>query len=87
MNEDVPPDYCAPVHRSLTERQLIAGVPPRIAGLLGTAAAILVIAWHVWQLLPVIALAYGIAVAMCRRDPYIFEILVHNRGQKNRYMP
>jgi type IV secretion system protein TrbD len=85
LNDDVPGFY-APLHRSLTEPMLIAGVPPKIAIGLGTVTGILVMAWHIYALIPVIVVAHLAAVMVCRRDPHAFDIIFHNRGAR-RYVP
>jgi type IV secretion system protein VirB3 len=85
LNGEVP-GYQAPVHRSLTQPMLVAGVPPKIAISLGMAAAIFIAAWHIYTLAPIILIAYGAAVWACKRDPYIFSILYQNRG-RHRYLP
>ena len=85
MNDDIPGFY-APLHRSLTEPMLVAGVPPQIAIALGSVTAILVLAWHFYALVPVLCIAYLAAVAVCRRDPHAFDIIFQNRGP-SRYVP
>jgi type IV secretory pathway VirB3-like protein len=65
---------------------LLAGIPPRIAIGLGTVTGILVLAWHFYALVPVILIAYLATVAVCRRDPYAFDVIFQNRGAR-RYFP
>jgi type IV secretory pathway VirB3-like protein len=79
-------EFYAPVHRSLTEPMLIAGVPPKIAIGLATVTGILVLAWHIYALIPVIVLAHVVAMAVTRRDPHAFDIILQNRGPR-RYVP
>ncbi len=86
MTSEVP-GYYAPLHRSLTEPILVAGVPQNVAVCLAMAGAIFCLAWHIWALAPLVLITYGAAVVVCRRDPYILDIIMQNRGQKNRYMP
>ena len=85
MSQDVP-GFEVSVHRSLTEPLLVAGVPGRIAVCLGMAAGILVGAWHFYTLLPVLLIAYLAAVAVSKRDPHAFDIILQNRGPR-RYVP
>lgn len=80
------PGFYTPLHRSLTEPRLIAGVPPKIAIGLGTVTGILVLAWHFYALVPLVVVAYVAAIAVCRHDPYVFEIILLNRGAR-RYIP
>lgn len=85
MSGEVPGFY-AHVHRSLTEPMLIAGVPPRIAIGLGTVTGILVLAWQFYALIPVLLVAHLAAAAVCKRDPYAFDVMFQNRGGR-RYVP
>jgi type IV secretion system protein VirB3 len=85
LSSEVPGFY-VPLHRSLTEPVLIAGVPPQIAIGLGTVTGILVLAWHFYALVPVLLMAHLAAVAVCRRDPHAFDIIFQNRGP-SRYVP
>jgi type IV secretory pathway VirB3-like protein len=65
---------------------LVAGVPPNIAIGLGTVTGILVLAWQFYALVPVLLVAYLAAAAVCRRDPYAFDIIFQNRGPR-RFLP
>jgi type IV secretory pathway TrbD component len=85
LNDETPGFY-VPLHRSLTEPMLVAGVPPQIAIGLGSVTGILVLAWHFYALVPVLLLAYLAAAMVCRRDPYAFDIIFQNRGAR-RYVP
>jgi type IV secretory pathway TrbD component len=85
---DEVPGYVVPVYRSLTAPILVAGLPRSLAILLGALASILVGAYHLFLLLPVFAIAYGVAVIVHRRDPYAFTILIQNRGPgRGPYVP
>lgn len=64
----------------------MAGVPPKIAIGLATVTGILVLAWHIYALIPVIVLAHIAAMAVTRRDPHAFDIILQNRGPR-RYVP
>jgi type IV secretory pathway TrbD component len=85
LSSEVPGFYVT-LHRSLTEPMLIGGIPPKVAIGLGTVTGILVLAWHFYALVPVVAIAYLAAAAVCRRDPHAFDIILHNRGAR-RYVP
>ena len=86
MSDDVP-GYYATLHRSLTEPILVAGVPRLVALWLGLLGSLFCLAWHIWALAPLILIAYLVAVMVCRRDPYVLDIALQNRGQKNTYIP
>jgi type IV secretory pathway TrbD component len=81
LSSDVP-GFHTPVHRSLTEPLLIAGVPPKIGICLGMAAGIFVLALHIYALIPVIVIAHLAAMALTRRDPHAFDIILQNRGPR-----
>jgi type IV secretion system protein TrbD len=85
LSDDVPGLY-APIHRSLTERLLLGGVPPQVAGFLGMLMGILVLAWHFYALVPLLVLAWLVAAFVCRRDPYAFDVALQNRGPR-RFVP
>lgn len=72
---DLPPDYAAPVHRSLTEPILMAGAPRAIAILNGSLAAALGLGLRLW----VAGLILGVvghllAVWAARQDPDFVDV-------------
>ena len=82
-----PAGTSAPVYRSLTAPMLVAGVPRNVAIVLGMAGGVFVAGWHIYQLIPIIIVAYFAAAWACKRDPHIFSIIAQNRGQGRRYLP
>ena len=65
-----------PIHRGLIERNMIAGVPRKVAILGGTIGGALVLgmqnAWMILVLVPI----YLILVVLYRSDPYLLAVLV-----------
>jgi type IV secretion system protein VirB3 len=72
-----------PLHRSLTEPMLLAGLPRTVALVLWTATAAFVLGLHQAWLLPVGIAAHVAAAAVTRADPYFFDIVLSAlRAQK-----
>ena len=65
-----------PIHRGLIERNMIAGVPRKVAILGGTIGGALVLgmqnAWMILVLIPF----YLTLVVLYRSDPYLLEVLI-----------
>lgn len=77
--------YRVPIHRSLTERLLIGGVPREFAILNGTFTGAIVLGMHVWWwVLPAIAIHAG-ALLITRRDPLFMEVIRRLIHQKELY--
>lgn len=76
-----------PIHRGLIERNMIAGVPRKVAILGGTIGGALVLgmqnAWMILVLIPF----YAVLVALYRSDPYLLEVLVSHVNEDNYLEP
>jgi type IV secretion system protein VirB3 len=73
MNDD---GFEVPVHRSLTEPILLAGLPRRLALLMWTFSAAIVLGlYQLWFLAVAVALHLFFA-ALARRDPQFFDVFV-----------
>jgi type IV secretory pathway TrbD component len=71
-----PEGFEVPLHRSLVEPMLLAGLPRTVALVLWTAVGALVLGLHQVWVLP-IGLALHIAAgAVTKADPHFFEILL-----------
>jgi len=77
--------YEVPVHRSLTEKILIAGAPREIAILNGTLGAALGMGLHSFYALPLCIAFHLFAVAMTKRDPQFFDSFRRHIKQKQYY--
>jgi type IV secretory pathway TrbD component len=78
-----PEGFSVPLHQSLTNRILMAGVPRQVAIVNATLGAALSIGLHVWWLgIPLAVALHAIAYRLCRGDPYFFEVLVHHVRHK-----
>ena len=64
-----------PIHRSLTERILLAGVPREAALLNATFTAAFVFGLQCWYALPVGIGLHWLALRLTRRDSHFFDVL------------
>ena len=64
-----------PIHRSLTERILLAGVPREAALLNATFTAAFVFGLQCWYALPVGIGLHWLALHLTRRDDRFFDVL------------
>ncbi len=71
---DHVPGFEIPVHRSLTERILVAGVPREAALLNATFTAAFVFGLQCWYALPIGFGLHWLAVWMTRRDDRFFDV-------------
>ena len=76
------PGLEVPLHRSLTEPILIAGLPRNLGLLLWTATAAFALGLHQLWVLPLAILLHLVFAAMARRDPYFFDVIVRAVGQR-----
>jgi type IV secretion system protein VirB3 len=76
-----------PVHKSLIDPPLTAGVPRKIAVVNGTLCAALVLGLQSWYALPVCALLHVAAVTATRHDPQWPELIIRSLRLKNHYRP
>ena len=74
-----------PIHRSLTEKILLGGVPREIAIVTGTLTAALVLGLHSFMGLPVGAIIHIFCVNLARKDPQFFETFRRQIKQKKYY--
>ena len=77
--------YQIPIHHSLTQPILLAGVPRRFAVLNGTIAAAIVLGLHSLWGIPICLILHMVAVVLTKRDPYFFEIMRRHIKQKSYY--
>lgn len=77
--------YEIPIHRSLTEQILLAGVPRRVAILNGTFLAAMVLGLHSFWVVPVSIALHFLAVAATRKDPMFFDTFRRHLKQKTYY--
>jgi len=73
-----------PLHRSLTEQIMMAGVPRNIAILNGTLAAAMGLGLRLWLVGFLIwAVGHSIAAFAARKDPQFMDVLIRHLKSKN----
>jgi type IV secretory pathway TrbD component len=71
-----------PLHRSLTQPILLAGLPRSLAILLWTAAASFALGLHQLWVLPIALILHAVFAALAKRDPFFFDVIVRAVGQR-----
>jgi type IV secretion system protein TrbD len=71
-----------PLHRSLTQPILMAGLPRNLALLLWTATSAFALGLHQLWVLPIALLLHVVFAAMAKRDPLFFDVIVRAVGQR-----
>ncbi|MBT1077212.1 VirB3 family type IV secretion system protein [Geobacter grbiciae] len=74
-----------PIHRSLTEQIMIAGVPRNVAILNGTFVAALGLGLHSFLAIPLGLILHLLAYAATKKDPQFFDVFKRHIRQKNYY--
>lgn len=77
--------YEVPIHRALTVKILIAGVPREIAILNGTFAAIFLLYLHTYYALPFNFLLHVVSIYATKKDPQWFDCFRRYVNRKNYY--
>jgi type IV secretory pathway TrbD component len=80
----LPPGWEVPVHRSLTQPVLRAGLPSTLAILIWTLVAGSTFAYSQLWMVPVGAAVHVACAMLTRSDPYFFEILPQAIWGQNR---
>jgi len=71
-----------PLHRSLTQPILTAGLPRNLGVLLWTVTAALALGLHQFWVLPIALVLHLVFAAMARRDPFFFDVIIRAVGQR-----
>lgn len=75
MTRSHPEGYEAPVHRSLVEPVLVAGLPRTVAFLYWTIAAALIIGMHQLWILPLALVGHFGLIRLTRFDSHFMEVV------------
>jgi type IV secretory pathway TrbD component len=79
---------CAqPVHRSLLERELMAGVPQAGLFMLFLLAVIFVYGLQLYFMIAFIVVLYFVMRALTKKDPWLIDIVLENISQKDVFIP
>jgi type IV secretion system protein VirB3 len=83
-----PPDgFEIPIHRSLTQPIMFAGLPRTFGLLLWTTVAALVLGLHQVWILPVGVGFHAVFAAVARHDPYFFDVFLRAIHAQRRLDP
>jgi type IV secretion system protein VirB3 len=76
-----------PIHRSLTQPIMFAGLPRSFGQLLWTAIAAFVLGLHQVWILPVGLAMHAVFAAVARRDPFFFDVFLRAIHAQRRLEP
>jgi type IV secretory pathway VirB3-like protein len=79
--------YGRKVHRSLIQRDLVAGVPEIGLFLILMLGLIFVFGLEIYFMIIPIIILYVIMRVLTKRDPYMIDIVVDNISQKDVFFP
>jgi len=82
-----PEGFELPLHRSLVEPMLLAGLPRTLAFVLWTAVGAFVLGLHQLWVLPIGLVLHVAAATVTKSDPYFFEILIQALKAQRRLDP
>jgi type IV secretion system protein VirB3 len=71
---DTDDGFEIPIHRSLTEPMMMAGLPRTLALLLWTTAAALALGFRQLWIVPIALALHAVFAAAAKRDPYFFDV-------------
>jgi type IV secretion system protein TrbD len=71
-----------PLHRSLTQPILFAGLPRNLGLLLWTSTSAFALGLHQLWVAPVALVLHFVFGAMARQDPFFFDVIVRAAGQR-----
>lgn len=77
--------FQVPIHNSLTQKIMIAGVPREVAILNGTLSSALVFGLHSFWGIPAGLLIHSFCLALSRKDPQFFEVFRRQVKQRKFY--
>lgn len=77
--------FYVPIHRSLTQQIMLAGVPREIAILNGTTVAAFGLGLHSFWSIPIGIVVHVLAVVAAKKDPQFFGCFRRHIKQKSYY--
>lgn len=86
MNQ-APEGFYVPIHRSLTSKVMLGGIPRKIAIINGTMIIALVVGAHNLWVLPLGIMSHLILVALHRRDQDILAVIRRNLNRPSILRP
>jgi len=76
-----------PIHRSLTQPILVAGLPRNLGLLLWTITAAFALGLHQIWVLPISLVMHLVFAALAKRDPYFFDVFLRALRARHRLEP
>ena len=76
-----------PVHRSLTQPMMVAGLPRNLGILLWTTTAAFALGLHQLWVLPISVAVHAGLAAGAKRDPYFFDVFLRAVRANRRLEP
>ncbi len=86
MNQ-APEGFYVPIHRSLTSKVMLGGIPRKIAIINGTMIIALVVGAHNLWVLPLGIMSHLVLVALHRRDQDILAVIRRNLNRPSILRP
>src|SRR3569832_1222528 len=83
----LPEGFEVPVHRSLTQPILVAGLPRRFAILLWTPGMVIILGLYQIWFLPVQIALHVLFAALTRRDPFFFDVFIRAMHAQRQHDP
>ncbi|MEM9243056.1 MAG: VirB3 family type IV secretion system protein [Pseudomonadota bacterium] len=77
--------YRVKIHQALVMPIMLMGAPRQFTILNATVGAAFVLGMRLYYALPVFVVLHVVAVALAKRDPYFFEVIVRNIRKKSYY--
>jgi type IV secretory pathway TrbD component len=74
-----------PIHRSVTEPILVAGVPREVMIINLTSAGVFILGAHIWLSAPIFLIIHWVAVYATKKDAQFFEAFLRHLQQKSYY--
>jgi len=71
-----PEGFDVPLHRSLVEPMLLAGIPRTVALVLWTSIGAVAFGLHQIWVVPIGLVLHGAAAAITKSDPHFFDIVM-----------
>ena len=79
------PGFSIPIHQSLTQPILLAGVPREIAIINSTIGAAVTLGLQSFYALPICLLVHWGAIFLAKKDPYFFTVIKRHLQKKKFY--
>jgi type IV secretion system protein VirB3 len=83
----LPDGFEIPIHRSLTDPILIAGLPRQLAILLWTPGMVVILGLYQLWFLPIQLVLHLLFVYLTKRDPHFFEVFSRALRAQRRLEP